>query len=45
MSAAMQMTTPTPLSNEAPAIVLDKVNKWYGAMHVLRDVILDGRPP
>src|ERR1700732_1834489 len=22
----------------APAIVLDKVNKWYGAMHVLRDV-------
>jgi general L-amino acid transport system ATP-binding protein len=24
----------------APAIVLDKVNKWYGAMHVLRDVSL-----
>ena len=23
-----------------PAIVLDKVNKWYGAMHVLRDVSL-----
>src|SRR6202789_2601250 len=21
-----------------PAIILDKVNKWYGAMHVLRDV-------
>ena len=39
MSAAMQMS-PTPLSNQAPAIVLDKVNKWYGAMHVLRDVSL-----
>ena len=23
-----------------PAILLDKVNKWYGAMHVLRDVSL-----
>ena len=27
-------------SNQAPAIVLDKVNKWYGAMHVLRDISL-----
>ena len=27
-------------TNEAPAIVLDKVNKWYGTMHVLRDVNL-----
>ena len=24
----------------APAIVLDRVNKWYGIMHVLRDVSL-----
>ena len=24
----------------APAILLDRVNKWYGAMHVLRDVSL-----
>ena len=24
-----------------PAILLDKVNKWYGAMHVLRDVSLN----
>ncbi len=24
-----------------PAIVLDRVNKWYGAMHVLRDVSLE----
>ena len=26
------------MSNAQPAIVMDKVNKWYGAMHVLRDV-------
>jgi general L-amino acid transport system ATP-binding protein len=39
MSAALQ-TSPAPLSNRPPAIVLDKVNKWYGAMHVLRDVSL-----
>ena len=39
MSAAMQMSTAPALSN-APAIVLDKVNKWYGTMHVLRDVTL-----
>jgi general L-amino acid transport system ATP-binding protein len=24
-----------------PAIVLDKVNKWYGTMHVLRDITLN----
>ena len=28
------------LSNAQPAIELDRVNKWYGAMHVLRDVTL-----
>ena len=39
MSAALQMSPTTAISN-APAIVLDKVNKWYGAMHVLRDVTL-----
>ena len=39
MSAAMQ-ASPAPLSNQPPAIVLDRVNKWYGAMHVLRDVSL-----
>ena len=32
MSQAIQ----TP--DAEPAIILDKVNKWYGAMHVLRDV-------
>ena len=26
--------------NAPPAILLDKVNKWYGAMHVLRDISL-----
>ena len=26
--------------NSTPAILLDRVNKWYGAMHVLRDVSL-----
>src|ERR1700686_3719464 len=33
MSQSMSLSGP-------PAIVLDKVNKWYGAMHVLRDVSL-----
>jgi general L-amino acid transport system ATP-binding protein len=28
------------MSDTQPAIVLDKVNKWYGTMHVLRDVSL-----
>jgi general L-amino acid transport system ATP-binding protein len=28
-------------TNREPAIVLDKVNKWYGTMHVLRDVSLE----
>ena len=27
-----------------PAILMDKVNKWYGAMHVLRDVNLSVAP-
>src|SRR5580700_7969618 len=33
MSQSMSLSGP-------PAIVLDKVNKWYGTMHVLRDVSL-----
>ena len=43
MSAALQMSPTSPpgtATSNAPAIVLDKVNKWYGAMHVLRDVTL-----
>ncbi len=39
MSAALQSAMNTA-SNAEPAIVLDKVNKWYGSMHVLRDVTL-----
>jgi general L-amino acid transport system ATP-binding protein len=35
MSAALQADF-----SGAPAIVLDNVNKWYGTMHVLRDVSL-----
>src|SRR4051794_3154392 len=42
MSAALQTdpTLSTRAVNSQPAIVLDKVNKWYGSMHVLRDVTL-----
>ena len=39
MSAALQMS-PTAATSNAPAIVLDKVNKWYGSIHVLRDISL-----
>lgn len=31
---------PTVVPGAPPAIVLDKVNKWFGALHVLRDVSL-----
>jgi general L-amino acid transport system ATP-binding protein len=37
----MSQTAATNLSaatSEAPAIVMDKVNKWFGTLHVLRDV-------
>jgi general L-amino acid transport system ATP-binding protein len=37
MSAALQ---DRPDTQTAPAIVLDQVNKWYGALHVLRNVSL-----
>jgi general L-amino acid transport system ATP-binding protein len=43
MSAALQTDHPVPHmtdTNGPPAIVLDRVNKWYGTMHVLRDVSL-----
>ena len=38
MSQANQIERPMASESNVPAIVLDKVNKWYGAMHVLRDV-------
>ncbi|MBN8896973.1 MAG: amino acid ABC transporter ATP-binding protein, partial [Rhodospirillales bacterium] len=43
MSQAALADAPIPHkidANAPPAIVLDKVNKWYGTMHVLRDVTM-----
>jgi len=42
MSMSQTEAAPRPAASDGaqPAIVLDKVNKWYGAMHVLRDVSL-----
>ena len=40
MSQAVAYETSVQSAPAVPAIVLDKVNKWYGAMHVLRDVSL-----
>jgi general L-amino acid transport system ATP-binding protein len=42
MSHAMQMQNgaQADIMSGPPAITLDKVNKWYGTMHVLRDVSL-----
>jgi len=34
------MSDPAAESGDAPAILLERVNKWYGAAHVLRDVSL-----
>jgi general L-amino acid transport system ATP-binding protein len=36
----MQNGGPGDVMSGPPAITLDKVNKWYGSMHVLRDVSL-----
>ena len=38
MSETLDHVASTARSDAPPAILLDKVNKWYGAMHVLRDV-------
>src|SRR5271167_617837 len=40
MSQAVQELPHMADTKAPPAIVLDKVNKWYGTMHVLRDVTL-----
>lgn len=41
MSAALDTQIASSIRTDAPpAILLDKVNKWYGTMHVLRDVSL-----
>ena len=36
---APELLKPAPLAN-AIAVEMDKVNKWYGNFHVLRDVDL-----
>ncbi len=38
MSQANTIDRPGAAASNHAAIVLDKVNKWYGAMHVLRDI-------
>ena len=40
MSQALKMPPDAADQSNTAAIVLDKVNKWYGTMHVLRDVSL-----
>ena len=40
MSRAAAVSHPLADTSNQPAIVLDKVNKWYGTMHVLRDITL-----
>ena len=40
MSQAATLDRPVAEPDAQPAIVLDHVNKWYGAMHVLRDISL-----
>ena len=34
MSQAATLERPVPGADTHPAILLDKVNQWYGAMHV-----------
>jgi general L-amino acid transport system ATP-binding protein len=41
MSAALETQVASAARTDAPpAIMLDKVNKWFGSLHVLRDVSL-----
>ena len=40
MSQTATLDRPATGGHNQPAIQMDKVNKWYGAMHVLRDVTL-----
>jgi general L-amino acid transport system ATP-binding protein len=37
----MEAVASAARADAPPAIMLDKVNKWYGALHVLRDVTLN----
>ncbi len=41
MSTAIDALDPSPAAaTNAPAILMESVNKWFGALHVLRDVSL-----
>ena len=40
MSETLEQIASTARTDAPPAILLDKVNKWFGALHVLRDVSL-----
>jgi general L-amino acid transport system ATP-binding protein len=41
MSETLDQVASAARSDAPPAILLDKVNKWFGALHVLRDVSLN----
>ena len=41
MSETLEHIASTARTDAPPAILLDKVNKWFGALHVLRDVSLN----
>ena len=41
MSAAIETVASAARLDAPPAISMDRVNKWFGALHVLRDVSLD----
>jgi general L-amino acid transport system ATP-binding protein len=41
MSETLEQIASAARTDAPPAILLDKVNKWFGAMHVLRDVTLN----
>jgi general L-amino acid transport system ATP-binding protein len=44
MSETVEAVASAARTDAPPAILLDKVNKWYGALHVLRDVSLSVAP-
>ena len=43
MSETREQVASAARTDAPPAILLDKVNKWFGALHVLRDVSLQRR--
>jgi general L-amino acid transport system ATP-binding protein len=41
MSAAIETVASAARLDAPPAIFMDRVNKWFGSLHVLRDISLD----